>query len=180
MHAEKSWQMRLRERFDRFLAGDPVPDPLYLSNRSWAQKLGFAILLAAPIGILTIIIAVGPGIFRLRRANPYPPPAPDVPKAPAAKPITGANSPAASLEIVNLRIVQEAGHPVIVGVVRNNTPENISSANISYYLSDEQGGLIGSENTTVQDIGARSSVAFRARVAMPNAAYVLVREVRLN
>jgi hypothetical protein len=179
MQAEKSRRARLRERFDRFLDGRPPSDPLYLSNRTWKQKLSFGALIAAPAVILLALLAIGStGMFRLNNVDPYEhsvaetaPPAP--PKI-AADPKL--NRP--DLEVLNIQFIQAPGKPVVSGIVRNNTDRIVDSAEVSYYLSDSRGSLIGSETTTVRNIEAHASVPFRATVMSPNAAYVLVREVR--
>jgi hypothetical protein len=171
-----------RDRFERFLSGRAPSDPLYLSNRTWKQKLVLASLIGVPLLILAALVAIGStDVFRLNKADPYYHPIAEAPpNAAAPQPAPDPKLLAGDLEVVNIRILKDVVPPVVTGIVRNNTSRDVGSAEITYYLADEQGSLMGSESTSVQKIGPHASVAFRAPLKMEKAEYVLVRDVHPN
>ncbi len=172
----------LRDRFERFLSGRAPSDPLYLSNRTWKQKLVLASLIAVPLLVLTALVAIGStDVFRLNKADPYYHAiAQAPPNAAAPQPAPDPRLGRAGLEVVNIRILKDVVPPVVTGMVRNNTNRDVPSAEVTYYLADERGSLIGSESTSVRKIGPHASVAFRVPLKMKKAEYALVRDVRPN
>ncbi len=180
MEAEKSRLARLRERFDRILAGRPPSDPLYLSNRTWKQKLGLGALITIPALILLALVAIGStDMFRLNKADPFAHPVAEAPPPrPVPQPAPDPSLNTAGLEVLNLRLIKDAGPPAVSGMVRNNTDRRIGSVELSYYLADRQGSLVGSESTTIRNIEPHGSVPFRVPLKITGAAYAIVREVR--
>ncbi len=173
---------RLRDRIEVFLSGRAPDDPLYLSNRSWKQKVRIAALIAVPVLLVGTMVTIGAtDVFRFRRADPYDHPSAEVPAAstaPKRLPDPVLNS--AELEVVNIKIAKDARAPVVTGVVRNNSNQKVASAEVSYYLADTQGSLVGTDTAEVAALAAHSSVSFRMPLKIAKAEYVIVREVRPN
>jgi len=189
MPAGKSQLDRLRKRFDPlrarieiFISGPPPDDPLYLTNRTWQQKLKIASLVAAPVVLLMAMVTIGAtDLFRLHKVDPYehPPteaPAPVVPQKRLPDPVLAP----AELEVVNIRIARDSHATVVTGIVRNNGNQKVDSAEVSYYLADTEGSLVGTDTTDVANVEPHGSVAFRMPLKIAKAEYVIVRDVHPN
>jgi hypothetical protein len=172
----------LRERIELFISGRAPDDPLYLTNRTWQQKLKIASLIAAPVLLLIALVTIGAtDLFRFHKVDPYehPPteaPAPAVPQKRIPDPILAP----ADLEVVNIRIARDVHPPVVTGMVRNNTNQKVDSAEVSYYLADTEGSLVGTDTTEVANVEPHGSVTFRMALKVAKAEYVIVRDVHLN
>jgi hypothetical protein len=178
---ELSWLDRLRQRFERLLSGRAPTDPLYLTNRTWAQKLKVAGLIAVPILILGALVMIGAtDMFHFSKADPYEHPLADAQPVPDTKPTPDPKLTPTDLEVINIRIAKDENPPVVTGMVRNNTSQKVDSAEVSFYLADDRGSLMGTETTQVQGVGPHNTVTFRAPLKITNAQYVLVREVHSN
>jgi hypothetical protein len=179
---ELSWLGRLRQRFERFLSGSAPSDPLYLTNRTWAQKLKLAGLLAAPVLILGVLAMVGAtNMFRPAKVDSDERPRTEAPPAaPAARPAPDPQLNPAELEVLSIRIARDENPPVVTGAIRNNSNRRVDSAEVSYFLSDTHGSLMGQETAQVQGVGPHNTVTFRAPLKIANADSVLVREVHAN
>jgi len=68
----------------------------------------------------------------------------------------------------------------VTGIVRNNTNQKVDSAEVSYYLADTEGSLLGTDTTEVANVEPHGSVAFRMALKIAKAEYVLVRDVHPN
>lgn len=180
---------RLRRRFDHLrarieilISGRAPDDPLYLSNRTWQQKLKIASLIGAPVLMLVALVTIGAtDVFRFHKVNPYEHSptealAPAVPQKRMPDPVLAP----ADLEVVNIRIAKDAHPPVVTGVVRNNTNQKVDSAEVSYYLADTDGSLVGTDATEVANVEPHGSVAFRTTLKVAKAEFVIVRDVHLN
>jgi hypothetical protein len=172
---------RLRARFEDFLSGRAPNDPLYLTNRPLKQKLKIAALVAVPIVILLVLVLIAATDgFRLRRVDPYEHPAAEAQTSTAPGPRLPDPKLAAELEVVNIRIVRDARSPLVTGVVRNNTNAKVGAAEVSYYLADKDGSMVGTDTTEVTNVAAHGSVTFRVPLKIARAQYVLVRDVHPN
>jgi hypothetical protein len=168
----------LRERMDIFISGRAPSDPLYLTNRTWRQKLKIASLIVATVLLLTIlltIVATNPFGFHRVVAEERPPadaPLAAAPQRPSSGPLTASTE----LEVVDVRISRDARPPVVTGTVRNRTGQKIDSAEVSYYLADAAGSMVGTDTTEVVNLEPYGSVAFRAPLKVARAVYVIVRD----
>lgn len=172
----------LRRRFERFLSGRAHSDPLYLSNRTWKRKLALAALIAAPVLVLGALV-----IFKYvegtssGQANPYEHVLAEAPtQAPVPKSAPEPKSAPTDLEVLNIRIAKDVNPPVVTGFLRNNTSQKVASAEVTFYLADSDGSVIGTQTTSVQNVGPHGSVNFSAPLENAGAGYVLVRDVRAN
>lgn len=179
---ERSWLDRLWQRFDRFLSGSANSDPLYLSNRSWRQKLKLGALIAAPFLILGALAMVGAtDIFRSTAPRPYePPPVAEAHPAPARSSTSDPHLSAGDLEVVTIRLSKSENPPVVIGTLRNNSDQNVSSAEVRFDLNDRRGSRVGSDTLQIQNLAPHSTANFSAPVKVADAAFVLVREVHSN
>ncbi|HTQ56050.1 MAG TPA: FxLYD domain-containing protein [Bryobacteraceae bacterium] len=189
MAASNPWLARLekklahlRARIERFISGSAPEDPLYLTNRTWKQKLKLGAAAAVPVLILIGLVMIGTtDVFRLQKVDPYERPGAE--KRASAAPVPHLPDPTlgpANLEVENIRIVRDLHSPAVSGVVRNNTGRKIASAEVSYYLTDKAGSLLGTESVEVANIASHGSVTFHLPLKELNAEFVLVREVHAN
>jgi hypothetical protein len=194
MPAGNSRLDRLRKRFDPlrarieiFISGQAPSDPLYLTNRSWQQKLKAAALIAVPVLLLIAFVTIAAS-NRLRSGRVAPDenpltetsPQPEAPQAAMRKPLPDPISASTDLDVVNLRIARDAHPPMVTGTVRNKTGRKVDSAEVSYYLSDTAGSLVGTDKTQVANVEPHGSVGFRIPLKIANAEYVFVRDVHPN
>jgi hypothetical protein len=172
----------LRKRMDLFISGRAPSDPFYLTNRTWRQKLKIASMIAAPVLLLIALVTIGAANrFRFARVDPSErPPAEAPPPAAPEKPLPDPISASTDLEVVNIRIARDAHPPVVTGIVRNKTNRKVDSAEVSYYLADAAGSLVGTDTTQVADVEPHGSVAFRMPLKIATAEYVFVRDAHPN
>jgi hypothetical protein len=177
--APRAWLAGLRQRFDALLAGEAPSDPLYLSNRTWKQKLRLAALIGIPMLVIAlVIVAASTDVFQLRRANPYDHPGSAEPAATAPDPATEPTEK--EMEVSNLRIARDVKPPIITGEFRNNSDHLIHSAEITYFIADNNGSLLATESTEVLEVGPHRVVTFSAPLKLSQAGYVQVRDVHAN
>jgi len=180
MHAEKFWLDNVRRRFERFLTGRAPSDPLYLTNRKWPQKLRLAALVAVPVLVLgALVIVTSTNGLHFNKVNVYEHSLAEA-SPPAAKRAPDPKLAPTALEVVNIRIAKDADPPVVMGLLRNNTNQKVNSADVTFYLADNGGSVIGTQTATVQNVGPHDSVNFKAPLTITGAGYVLVRDVRAN
>jgi hypothetical protein len=178
------WFARVRARVEALVSGRAPDDPLYLTNRTWKQKLILAAIAAVPVIILILLVmAATTDVFRLHnKVDPYERPVAEG-QAPVATPAKHSPDPTlnpADLEVVNIHIVRDAHAPTVTGVVRNNTGQKVESAEVSYYLADEDGSLLGTESIDVENVAPHGSVTFHLPLKQTKAEYVIVRDVHVN
>ena len=169
----------LRARFERFISGPAPDDPFYLSNRTWQQKLKVSVVVGAPVLLLIALVMAGAtDMFRLHKVDPYERPA-ETPLA-AKKPLPDPVLARRDLEVVNIHIARDVHPEVVTGIVRNNSNQKVDSAEVSYYLADTDGSLVATETADVTNVEPHGSVTFRTPLKVPDAEYVIVRDVRRN
>ncbi|HLY19171.1 MAG TPA: FxLYD domain-containing protein [Bryobacteraceae bacterium] len=181
LHRLRQGLGRMRARIELLINGSAPSDPLYLSNRTWQQKLKNAALVSSPVLILiALILIASTDVFRIHKADPYGHTLAEVQPAAAQKRLPEPKLAPAPLEVVNIRIAKDTQPPVVTGILRNNTNARVRSVEVSYFLADDGGSLIGSDITGVQNLQPHGSVTFRSALKITNAEYVIVREVRSN
>lgn len=170
----------LRRWIDRVLSGGAAPsDPLYLSNRTLAQKLKLPLLIGVPALIVAgfIFMALSSRYFA---REPAPPPKALSAAEIAAKMLPDLNnlhvSATRDVEIVDLRV--DSGARRLAGTVRNNTAHSIQTTNVVFELADADGSRVGAASTQIADLAPNSSLKFTVPIEASNAAAVIVREVR--
>jgi hypothetical protein len=155
-------------------------DPLYLSNRTFAQKMRawaiFGIPAAAVLGVAALVLFRTPGLDA-------PPPAQSNAEI-AAKMLPDLNQDLhirtqRDLEIGDVHVV--SGSPLqLSGVAKNNSDREIAAAELVFDLTDQTGSRQGAVTTEVKNIAAKSSVTFTFPIEQTNATFALVREVHVR
>ena len=172
------WLGPLRDPIERLLSGGPAPsDPLYLSNRTPAQKLKSWSLIAIPC----LVLALGVGVTLSNFLDPpeakpikEPPPGqvtakllPNVEKD--LKP-----TPPADVQVLEVRVDGSR----LVGVVKNTTAREIAVAELVIDLTDSAGSQVGAVTATVEKLPPSSTKEFQIPIKQQDAAIALVREVK--
>ena len=170
---------KLRKFWDRLLLGTAPADPLYLSNRTWKQKVRVGAIIGSPL-----VVVLGVVIYALTS----PPPVTDKPPSELTPEEIAARTPIipkdftvsqnTDLQIVEVTVDKSTDPNTVTGTLKNNTGTYYSSAALSFDLTDEEGSAVGGVSTTVLKVEPHSSMAFRFPIPHRNAAFVLVREAR--
>jgi hypothetical protein len=169
----------LRKLWDRILSGKTPSDPLYLSNRTWKQKLRTWLLAGSPLAIVLGIVMYG---LMTPPTTPEKPPSDLRAEEIAARtqiiPRDFAVPENTDLQILEVSVDKTANPHAIAGTLKNNTGRFFSSAELTFDLTDEDGSAIGGASVNVQKIAPHSSSPFRFPIPQRNAAFVLVRDAR--
>jgi len=174
-----NWLRDLRQRFEKFLSGSRPADPLYLSNRTWKDKLRPAAWIAGPVALLIVLMVIG-FLPHSRPADSLEHALNETIPALAEEPSPAPKLTPKDFEVVDLRILRDQNPPMIAGLVRNNTNRSVSSVEVSYYLAAADGSKLATERMAVQNLQPHQSVPFQAPLTVDKAEYALVREVRQN
>ena len=166
----------LRGPVERLLSGGPAPsDPLYLTNRTQAQKLKFWSLIAIPCVVLAL------GIVILSRSLQPPEPKP-------VKPLTAAEitakllpnldqdiqlPPATDVQVIEIKVEGSR----LVGVVKNTTRREIAVTELVIDLTNAAGSQLGAVNAIVEKIPPSGSKDFQIAIPQRDAAFALIRNV---
>jgi hypothetical protein len=169
----------LRDKIERFLSGGRADDPLYLSNRTWKQKLRLWLVVGTPLVLLV-------GAATLFFTNVFTPQTPPPPKEP-----TNAEKLARLLPdlqntvhidalegigVDELRVLRD-GPPKVTGLVTNKT-DAAMSVDIDLELADRSGSRLGSVTQMVKNVPPHSSARFEFAAADPTAMYAIVKKIR--
>jgi hypothetical protein len=172
----------LRGPVERFLAGGVAPtDPLYLTNRTFGQKLRTAVVVSIPCLIVVGLVALGVRSYFSVSEKPVR----DLTAAELKEkilPNLAQNIHIATnhdLEVTEARV--ERGQPTMVlGAVKNNTDHAIENARVVFDLTSNTGARLGAVAADIARVDAKSTAPFRIAVEQDTAAYALVREVVLQ
>jgi hypothetical protein len=167
----------VRSLWDRLLTGRTPSDPLYLSNRTWRQKLPLALLVCTPV----LAAAAAAAYFMLTPPTPaHKPPASLTPAEIAARtPLIPDNLTV--VQNTDLQVVEAAVDRAamqVYGSLKNNTARRYAAAELAFDLADPLGSQVGRAATRVTGIEPYGSHAFRFAIPHKRAAVVVVREVR--
>jgi hypothetical protein len=170
---------KLRKLWDRVLLGTAPVDPLYLSNRTWKQKLRFGLIIGSPLAIVIGIV-----IYALFTPPPVVErPLSDLPPEEIAartqiipKDFTVTQN--TDLQIVEVAVDKSTTPNSVTGTLKNNTGRFYSAAELTFDLTDEEGSAVGGVSTKVLKVEPHSVTSFRFSIPQRNAAFVLVREAR--
>jgi hypothetical protein len=170
------WLGPLRGPVERLLSGGPAPsDPLYLTNRTPAQKLKSWSLIAIPCVVLAL------GIVILSRSLQPPAPKP-------VKPLTAAEitakllpnldqdiqlPPATDVQVIEIKVEGSR----LVGVVKNTTRREIAVTELVIDLTNAAGSQVGAVNGIVEKIPPSGTKDFQIAIQQRDAAFALIRNV---
>jgi hypothetical protein len=174
------WLGPLRGVVDRVLSRPAPSDPLYLSNRTFDQRVKLWLAIAVPCLILAGVTALGLShFFHARLAEPAPEPSaailaakllPDVDKTIKIE----VNQDA---QVVDVHVDREGGMKV-AGTVKNNTDRLIHTTDIVLNLTDTTGSFLGAVSAHVDNLGPNATMKFQIAIEQKDAAFALVREVQ--
>lgn len=164
----------LRAMLDRLISGRAPSDPLYLSHRSWKQKLRLGLVVGIPCLLLAGVVALGLShIFAPERAPS---------KAPTNAQIVAnllpnlektVDTTPKEVEIQDLH-TETVGPPKIVGTLKNNT-DRVVAVEFTIDLTDIRGSKLDAVTERVEKSPAKSSVPFEFPIDDKDAAAALVR-----
>lgn len=172
------WLGPLRDPIERLLSGGPAPtDPLYLSNRTPAQKLKSWSLIAIPC----LVLAVGVGVTLSNFLDPpetrpvkEPPPGEVTAKLFPSVTKNLKLAPPSDVQVIEVRVDGSR----LVGVVKNTTAREIAVAELIIDLTDSDGSQVGAVTGTVERLAPSSTKEFQIPIKQQDAAIALVREVK--
>lgn len=170
---------RLRERIDLWISGGAAPsDPLYLTNRTTAQKLRAWSVVAVPLlilagGIILTLTIMGSRseIKQARELSPAEVAAKLLPNLDQIK--IDSNH---DVDVVEVRL-QKGADTRMVGAVKNKTGHAIASADVVCELTDAAGTQLGTLTGHVEDIPPGGTKDFSVPVSRPDAVFVLIRAI---
>ena len=171
------WLGPLRGPVERLLSGGPAPtDPLYLTNRTLAQKLKSWSLVAIPC----VVLAVGIGVTL---SNVLDPPEAKPVKEPTAAEITAKLlpnldkdiklAPPSDVQVLEIKVDGSR----LVGVVKNTTTREIAVVELVIDLTNATGSQVGAVNAIVEKLPPSGRKDFQIPIKQRDAAFALIREV---
>jgi len=167
----------LRRPVERLLSGGGPQDPLYLSNRTFGQKLVGWVKVGVPL--LVVVVAVVFAFLMHRRQDK--PPESLSPAEIAAKMLPELNRPIhvdinTDIEVLEVYIDHADGDR-LVGRVRNTTDHEIHSGEVDFFLTAVNGTQVGAASVKVNKLAAGQTFPFAQPIPQKAAAFALVREV---
>jgi hypothetical protein len=174
----------IARRIERFVAGSAPSDPLYITNRTFGQKLRMVLLIGTPVLAIAGLVAMALG-------NYFDSPAAQKAAAPKVTPgeITAKLLPNLEKEYksesdrqveVTEASVAPSPDSAIVGKLRNNTDHTVATADVIFDVTDVEGSALGAVAVRVENIAARATVPFRKPIEQHAARSALVREVHVR
>jgi len=166
----------LRGPVERWISGGARQDPLYLSNRTFGQKLIGWMKVGVPL--LVVVVAV---IFAFRAHQRTDKPAEVLsPAEVAAKMLPELNKPIhvdtnTDLEVVEVYVDHAADK--LLGKVRNTTSHTIQSGEVDFVLTGVTGTQVGAISVKVNKLAAGETVPFALPLVDKAAIAAQVREV---
>ena len=173
------WLGPLHRLVDRIPSKPAPSDPLYLSNRTFDQKVKLWLAIAVPCLILAGLTVLG--LSHFYHAN-GPGPAPEPPAAVVAAKLlpdldkTMRPDVIADVQVLEAHVESEGGMKV-TGIVKNNTGRLIRTTEIILNLTDAADSKLGAVRAQVDNLAPHATVKFQVPIEQKDAALALVREV---
>ena len=174
------WLGPLRGLLERVLLRPAPDDPLYLSNRTFDQKVKLGLTIAVPCLIVVGVTALG--LSHFFHANGGGPAAEPSAAELAAKLLPNFDK-IAGIEVNKDVQVLEAhvdaqGGAKVTGTVKNNTDRLIHTTEIILNMADQTGSFLGAVSAQVEDLAPNATMKFQVPIEQTSAVFALVREVR--
>jgi hypothetical protein len=174
----------IAKRIERFVAGSAPSDPLYITNRTFGQKLRMGLLVGTPVLAIAALVALALGSY-------FDSPAKQKPTVSKQRDdeITAKVLPNLAKEYksqsdpeveVTEAVVARGPDSNISGKLRNNTDHTVMLADVVFDVTDEEGSALGAVAVRVENIAARATVPFRKAIEQHTARSALVREVHVR
>jgi hypothetical protein len=174
----------IAKRMERFVAGSAPSDPLYVTNRTFGQKLRIGLLIGTPVLAIAVLVALALG-------NYFDSPAPE--NAAASKAASGEitakvlpnlakgykSESDREIEVTEAMVVR-GPNSNISGKLRNNTDHAVMTAEVVFDVTDDEGSALGAVAVRVENIAARATVPFHQSIEQHGARSALVREVHVR
>jgi hypothetical protein len=175
----KGWLGPLGGLVDRILSRPAPSDPLYLSNRTFDQKVRLALLIAVPCVILTGgVLLLLSNTFQANDTGPAAEPSAAVLAAKLLPNIDKTIKIEVNKDVQVLEAhVESQGGMKVAGVVKNNTDRMIHTTEIVLNLTDRTGSHLGAVSVKVGDLAPNATVRFQVPIEQKDATFALVREV---
>lgn len=177
------WLGPLRGPAERLLSGGSTPlDPLYLTNRTFAQRARAWLVIGIPCLIVVGLVALATSSYFVKKtAMPNLDLSPAELAAAAAKMLPDIDhikvNTNRDVDVMEVRIDRGAGTS-LMGTVKNNTAHEIRTADIVFDLTDSSGSQLGGVRQRLENLAPLTRVNFRLPIEQNNASYALVREVK--
>jgi hypothetical protein len=167
----------LRKPVEQLLSGGARQDPLYLSNRTFRQKLVGWVKVGVPLLVVVVAVVLA---FVMHRRHDKPAEVLS-PAEVAAKMLPGLNKPIhvnsnTDIEVLEVYLDHSAGDK-LVGKLRNATNHEIQAGEVDFTLTGVNGTQLGAASVKVTKLAAGETVPFAQPISEKTATFVLVREV---
>jgi len=168
-----------RQALDRYLSGVRNEDPLYISNRTWKDRLATGFRLWGPLAVL-IIAATW---FGISRVVPKPPPKYDLTAAEVLSKLKLPDlsdvkpEPRRALEVAEVGV--RRGHSLeLAGMVRNVSSEPIESAEVDIDIAESSGTRLSTQTVKFQALAPSAEARFQVPLSDSRAQIAIVRSIR--
>jgi hypothetical protein len=170
---------KLRKLGDAFLRRLDKPvsgDPLYVSNRTPAQKFRTLAFVVGPFLLIVVLVVV------VQWAKP-PAPAPQTlsPAEIAAKMLPDLSKVPVEtnreVSVGDVQIERSSNRVTLVGTVKNPSGRKLRRAEVLFWLADGDGSVLGSATAHAKDIPAGGATGFRIVLPFKTAEIAIVRDV---
>lgn len=167
----------LRAPVERLLSGGVQQDPLYLSNRTFGQKVLGWVKVGVPL--VAVVAAVVFAFLQYRRED-QPPETMSAAEV-AAKTLPYLNKPIhvdsnTDIQVVEVTVDHTNGDKLI-GKLRNATNHQIQSGEVNFTLTGVNGTQVGAIAVKVNKLGAGETVQFAQPIPGKSVSFALVRDV---
>jgi hypothetical protein len=175
----RRWLGPLHGLVDRLLSRPAPSDPLYLSNRTFDQKVKLWLAIAIPCVVLAGgVLLLLSNIFQ---ANDLGPGAEPSAAELAAKLLPNVDKTIKidvnkDVQVLEAHLEHEGGMKV-AGTVKNNTDHLIHSTEIILNLTDKTGSHLGAVSAHVDDLAPNATMKFQTPIEQKEAVFALVREI---
>ena len=167
-------EQHLPEAIDRILSGQKGEDPLYLSNRTAAQRVRLALMIAIPAVLVAGLVAASVYFRKTETKKQLPQEtnaqiaAKMVPELP--KLTVQSNQ---ELDVMDVSVLH--GH--LTGTLRNNTDRTLREVEVVFDLTNNQGSKIGAVACRMASMQPKGQAKCDLTVPQEDAWYALVRDI---
>jgi hypothetical protein len=173
----------IAKRMERFVAGSTPAGPLYITNRTFGQKIRMGLLIGTPVLAIAVLVALALGSFfdspLARKAAPLPPTGEVTAKVLPHLEKDYKSESDRQVEVTEA-VVSRGADSAISGKIRNNTDHTVGSADVVFDVTDDEGSALGAVAVRVENIAARATVPFHKAIDQRTARLALVRELHVR
>jgi len=171
---------RLLRPFERFLNGPGSADPLYVTNRTVGQRIRVGVLIAIPP---LLVLGIGGAVIVHFNRSVRPKQPRQMSNAEiAAKMLPNLNDVSVysnkDIDVMDVNVRQSEGGS-ISGTLRNNSDRPLDGIEVIFDLTNAMGSRRGAVSCKVAHIDAKGRARFETAIAQKDAAFAIVREIRV-